>query len=760
MKIVYGKNLTPEQTNIVWEISKKCGITFETARLLFYRNVTTIEKARTFLNAGKEQFYNPFDLSGMADAVKRISLAKERAENVLIYGDYDADGICATAVTYYCLKSFGISAQYTVPEREEGYGLNVEKIDKLNEFKKIDLIITVDCGISDTEKIDELLSKGYDVIVTDHHEIPDTLPNCTVINPKLENQDYPFNGLAGCGVAFKLGTALIGSNAYEYLDIVALATLADSMDLIDENRAITIEGLKIFNNDIRPCFRALLSDSGKNVTAQTLIYALAPRINAGGRMGDAYSAMKLLTSNSDTEIAFLSEKLNTYNLERQAYCDSVYKKAKEIIIENKLYKKEIILVKHADWQIGVIGIVAARLVEEFARPVIVFAEDNGKLKGSCRSVENFNIYEVLEQAKDYFIAFGGHSQAAGLTILKENFLKLERTLCGIIKEKYGEISHEKEMYVDWDITGVNDLRFVRELAKLEPFGVGNRKPYFTVNANKLELSTMKNNPSHYTFNVNNLSVINFNGIGDLFELELPINKTLIIEFSYSLFKGREYIKGILKKYVTDYSSVEALQKFLFQNEVRKLKCAQKFFDDNTKLDTINVSVRQGFGTLYVLNDISNLKRFELKNLNIYINKLPENNFTNSVLICPDYIPNGFDRVIYLDNPILLINSDAKTYINQDHVENTTFSGVELERTVFGRIFSNLKKLSGVRYFSALELYEYTDKSFDFKTFAVAVEVLLELEILIVKNDSIYVDNQKTNQLTNSKIYNTISLYGR
>ena len=758
MKIVYGKNLTPEQSNLVWEISKNCSISFETARLLFYRNITSVQDAKRFLNAGKEQFYNPFDLSGVKEAVDRITFAKEKNQNVLIYGDYDADGICSTATLYYCLKDFGINARFTVPEREEGYGLNVEKIECLNKIEKIDLIITVDCGVSDGEKIEILKQKGYDVIVTDHHEVPKVLPNCIVINPKAPNQKYPFNGLAGCGVAFKLGSALIREKAYDYLDIVALATFADSMDLVDENRAIVVEGLKIFNENIRPCFKMLLQDTTKTITSQTLVYAIAPRINAGGRMGDAESAMKLLTSSNYEEISILADKLNVYNIERQACCDLVYEKAKEIIASNKLYKKEIILVKHPDWQVGVIGIVAARLVEEFSRPVIVFAEDNGNLKGSCRSVGNFNIYEILEKAKDLYIAFGGHSQAAGLTISKENFLRLEKTLCNLIKEKSDEISYEKEIFVDWEVNSFDNFSFAKEISLLEPFGVGNRKPYFSIVANKLNLVPMKNNSSHYTFNVDEFSLIDFNGDNDVFELQLPLKKTLIFELNYSVFKGREYVKGFLKDYVLDYSNLSSLDEFLFEEEVKKIKTSQNIYSLGD-INAIDVSVRQGFGTLYVLNDFRNLTKFELNNVNVYINNIPENNFQNSVLVCPKYIPTGFDRIIYLDNPIFLLETNVKSYVNQENVKNNLFSNINLDREVYIEIFSLIKKYSGINVTSSTELYKYFGENFDFKTFVVAVEVFMELGILYSQNGHIFVDNQKTSQLTNSKIYNTISLYG-
>ena len=227
MKIVYGKNLTEEEISVVSNIALECGVLFDTARLLFYRNVDTVEKAKVFLNSNKNRLHNPYLLDGVREAVDRLILAKEKGQNVLIFGDYDADGVCATAVLYNALKDFGIIAKKTIPEREDNYGLNLNIVNKFNDEERIDLLITVDCGISDSDKIEEIKKLGIDVIVTDHHEPPEELPDCIKINPKINGQAYPFKELCGAGVAYKLSYALIGEKANKNLDFVALATIAD-----------------------------------------------------------------------------------------------------------------------------------------------------------------------------------------------------------------------------------------------------------------------------------------------------------------------------------------------------------------------------------------------------------------------------------------------------------------------------------------------------------------------------------------------------
>ena len=337
MRIVYNKQLNSSEEQTVRTIAHECGILYDTARLLFYRNIDTVEKAKLFLSPSKSHFHDPFLLSGMNDAVNRLYLAKQRGENVLIFGDYDADGVCATTVLHLALKDFGIDARYTLPERDDGYGLNISIIEKLRAEKDVDLIVTVDCGISDYEKIEQLKSTGIEVIVTDHHQPPEIIPNCVCINPKIVGQAYPFSELCGAGVAYKLAYALIGDRADKYLDFVATATVADSMDLVGENRDIVAEGLKLFEEPyIRPCFKQLLGDNSKQISATTLAFGIAPRINAGGRMGDAKCSLKLFTTDDQNEIYDLVVKLNEYNVARQQGCDDIYREAKEKILKSIL----------------------------------------------------------------------------------------------------------------------------------------------------------------------------------------------------------------------------------------------------------------------------------------------------------------------------------------------------------------------------------------------------------------------------------------
>ena len=400
MQIVYDGIINKEEGGVISALAVKCGLSFDTARLLYCRKIDTEEKIKAFLNPDKSGFISPFLLNGISDAVERIIKASENKENVFIFGDYDADGVCATSVLYYCLRKIGIKAKCFVPEREDGYGLNVDIISRFNQENKIDLLITVDCGISDREKVEEIKKLGIDVIVTDHHEPPEILPDCITINPKIAGQRYNFTELCGTGVAYKLGYAVIGDLADEYLDLVALATVSDSMELVGENRNIVSEGLKLFNSNMRYAFKAILGDNDKAVTAQTLAYNLAPKINAGGRMGDANCSLKLFLSESMGETADLAEKLKAYNLNRQIACDEIYREAKAMAISTGAVKNPIIMVYNKEWKTGFIGIAAARLVEEYARPTIVFAESGGFLKGSARSVDGINVHDVIASAKD------------------------------------------------------------------------------------------------------------------------------------------------------------------------------------------------------------------------------------------------------------------------------------------------------------------------------------------------------------------------
>lgn len=756
MKIVYGKELSFEQESIVKDIAVQCGVMYDTARLLFYRNQDSVEKAKRFLNPNKSGLHNPFLLSGMSDAVERILKAKVNNESVIIFGDYDADGVCASSVLYYSLIEYGIKdVRVYVPEREEGYGLNVDTILSFNKSKKVDLVITVDCGISDCDKIDELLKMGIDVLVTDHHEPPEELPNCITINPKLNGQLYPFNGLCGAGVAYKLSSALIGELADKHLDLVAVATIADSMDLIDENRDIVYLGLKLINGNCtqRLAFKYLLGDNVKEVTAQTVAYSIAPKINAGGRMGDAKTALELFTATNPNSIFDLAVKLNSYNVARQAECDKIYNGSKEIIKKYSLNKRTIIMVKNREWNAGFVGVVAAKLAEEFARPVIVFAGQGENLKGSARSVEGINIYDAVSSAKDLTVSYGGHSQAAGIGVSEKNFLAFEKAVEKYIKENYGKIKYEQKAYADWEMDKEISLQFAREMELLEPFGVGNRRPTFTLSAKSINSQPLRSGSNHYSFNTSVIEMLDFNGQNHVDILHVPLSKKLLFEVNISTFRGRQSIKGYLRAISCDYSDFSQIKTHIFVNELKKLT-TQK--GDVKRVNCYNFNEQDG--TIYVLSDPSNLSEFpEVSKMPMHLFEVAVKNYNDCVIISPKEIPEGYDNVVYLDKPLQALSNVQNALLLSDICGYKFIDELTTERGEFVRLYNKLCLLNNKNFISTASFSERHASGENPLQLAFVIEVFMELGIFEVKN-GVFSHNEKVkNTLTNSTLYSKIDL---
>ncbi len=751
MKIIYGKTLTDEQFNIVVKISEECGIMFDTARLLFNRNIDSVKKAKEFLSPGKHRFLNPFNLLGMKEAVERISRAKENGENVLVFGDYDADGICATSVLYCCLKDFGIDARMCVPEREEGYGLNVEKILTLNNEQKIDLLITVDCGISDFEKIEQLKGYNIDVIVTDHHEPPENLPRSICINPKISGQKYGFSELCGAGVAYKVGYALIGEEADKYLDFVSIATVADSMELIGENRDITFCGLKLFNNEktLRTAFKYLLGDNHKQVNAQTIAYTIAPRINAGGRMGDANTALKLFTEKDEALLFDYATKLCEYNIARQAECDRIYKEAKTKITLNNLDDNSVILVADDGWKTGFVGIVAARLVEDYCRPVIVFAGYDGYYKGSARSVEGVNIYEAINNSKDLLIAYGGHSQASGVSVEKEKFNEFSKAVNIFVEQNRVDSDTTQKVFAEWNIERPVNIRFAKEIEMLEPFGVGNKRPLFTTDVNQVDSIPLKPGSLHYSYKTPVLEMLDFCGEKNVMPLSLPVKKKIVFELNYSVFKSRESVKGYVRSVNICSENFESIKYNIFSEQLKCLLCDEKEgVKEATEEDFILNSK-----TVYVINDPQNLTNYpNLKNLPVSI--FTRTGKGQEIIISPN-CSFECEKIIYLDIPMQYINHQGEVKRYGNLIGYKAIDNVSTDRGEFARVFSKLVALSGKifkdsanfakKYFDGENLYQII----------FVIEVFCELKIFKITNGKFVYDQKVKNALTNSKVYSKI-----
>lgn len=459
-------------------------------QILQGRGVCTEDEQASFLNPTKEQMHSPYLLNDMEQAVKRIQEARAKGEHIVIYGDYDVDGITSTSILYMFLKSRGYSVSYYIPHRiEEGYGLNQGALQQIGTYAQ--LVITVDTGIAAVEEVAYAATIGLDVIITDHHECQEVLPKAyCILNPKRPDTTYPFEALAGVGVTFKLVHALalaedVEEVIWRYIDIVALGTVADVVPLEGENRVITSLGFKQMTNSVHQGVRALLdvlqTDSTK-ITSNMIGYQLAPRINAAGRVAHAKVGVMLLTTEDANEAKTIATLLDEENKKRQEMEQNILIEAEQYIEDYvDTHQEKVIIVAGKGWHHGVIGIVASRIMGKYYKPTIVLTEEEGVYSGSARSVEGFSIFDALTSAKAHLVRFGGHEMAAGLS--------LEASALDAFKQQinaYAEPLLTKELLtpsleVDLhiDLTDVT-LALCQEIETLEPFGVSNRAPVFAI----------------------------------------------------------------------------------------------------------------------------------------------------------------------------------------------------------------------------------------------------------------------------------------
>lgn len=455
------------------------------ARLLAVRGITTAQAARQFLFGGVEQFHDPFLLKGMRQAVDRIQQALARGEKIRVYGDYDADGISSTTLMVKLMKRLGADFDTYIPHRiHEGYGLNREALEQARNNGTA-LIVTVDTGISARDEIAYAKELGMDVVVTDHHEPPELLPDAAaLVNPKQPGCPYPCKELAGVGVAFKLAHALLGEPPLEWLEWAAIGTVADLMPLVDENRLIVKLGLAQMKNTSSPGLRALFGVAGVDRQAVTEVhigFSLAPRINASGRMNHANLAVKLLTTDDDLQAELLAQELDALNKERQKLVEEIVKEAMAQVEERQLANRRVIIVMGTGWNVGIVGIVASKLLEKFYRPAIVLAVDpeTGLAKGSARSIAGFDIHQALTESADLLDHFGGHQAAAGLTLSAGRVNELEERLERLAQEWLTDEELVPIIAADLACSlEETPLAIIEQLAQLAPFGSGNPAPRF------------------------------------------------------------------------------------------------------------------------------------------------------------------------------------------------------------------------------------------------------------------------------------------
>lgn len=484
-----------ENNELAEKISKKFNISGLLAKILVNKGITEDEQIQIFLNPTRKNFYDPFLLTDMEKAVDRIIKCINEKESIVIYGDYDVDGITSTTVLKKFLEARGIKVYYYIPNRlDEGYGLNKDAIDTIVKEYDSKLLITVDCGISGVDEVEYLNELGIETIITDHHEPLEILPCAyAVIDPKIEGNKYPFNQLAGVGVVFKLIQAIsIKLNLEEkeylkYLDLVCVGTISDIVPLVDENRVIAKLGLKLVEVTKNLGLRSLLQSSGySQINSNTISFGIAPRINACGRMGFAENALELFLTDDVNRSYELTNKLNEYNKERQEKEKAIFEKAIKLIEKNKEDEKNAIIVASENWHHGVIGIVASKITEMYFKPSILLCIEGNNCKGSGRSIPGIDLHEVLCECSKNLEKYGGHAMAVGLStnIQKLNDFKedVEKYLS---QTEIGKIQQVINIDATVNLKEIN-INTVKELTALEPFGEANKMPIFVFKNLKID----------------------------------------------------------------------------------------------------------------------------------------------------------------------------------------------------------------------------------------------------------------------------------
>lgn len=753
--------LTEEQSVQAAEIEAACGLHALTARILVSRGADTPEKARRFLNPSASHFLSPFLLRGMDVLVRKIRDVKDSGGTISVYGDYDADGIGAASILTGALTEFGVRARAHIPERADGYGMRIPLLERILQEDSPSLLITVDCGVSNREEAAYVLSRGVDIVITDHHELPDELPECTVINPK-NRDDYPYDNLCGAGVAFKIACALLGKKAYKYLDIAAVSTVADSVPLTGENRDIVAEGLKRINWTPRRAISNLLSVKKEHVKAHTLAFTVAPRVNAAGRMGDAACALELFTETDPDRIDALSERLQGYNAERQRRSEELQKTAMEMLAA-KGACDDVILLYGAGWEQGTIGIVAARLADRFARPVILFTARDGMLKGSARAPGKFNVYNALYACRDLLSTFGGHAQAAGVSLREENFPAFRERICAYAAEHYTPEDFVPVVRVTADV--MPDLELARELERLEPCGVGNPRPLFALCGRDLSVRPMKQGSPHAVITDHGKELVWF-GAGDgMADLAGDRDKTIFYECGINSYLGVESVRGTVQGLLLSGAGGERSGLRRFANLLSSAAAGRGealigYGSETETAERIRAArSKSRYGLLVLGAEAPEGTLAEaVKGMETEYFRPASGDVGNAMVLSPD--PNAdfslYREIIYLETPAGCGNPSlcGKTaFANRDRSALDLLRDLDTSRETMGRIYLSMK-----RAFPGKNVYEAAllQTEFPARQFLFAELVFLELGLIAEGAAGFTLIRGKKTELARSAMYSAVA----
>ncbi len=735
-----------------------------------------------YLNPTEADFHNANLFTDIDKIVEKINNAVENKKRILVYGDYDCDGICATTILYLYLKSINANVNVFIPNRfENGYGISVDAIDEIvNEYQP-ELIITVDLGITAIEEVEILKQEGIDIIITDHHLPLAEVPDCLLLDPKYNNEAYGFDALCGTGVAMKLVEALAGrGEANRYLDLCAIATIGDIVPLVGENRAIARLGINKINRD--ECLKSISFIKKKleieEITSTDISFKIVPRLNACGRMDNAIKVFEFLIEDNENELEFKYNEIESDNNLRLASID----KGNKVIdkkLENYDLNKMAILIE-GDFHEGVIGILASRVCHEYNKPTIIFTKtEEGTLKGSGRSIDCVDLHKIISELRFMLENFGGHKMAVGVEIAPENFNEFEKLLNEKIAEEVS-ISDFVKQDNHFDIE-INDddfsFSFLEQIKMLEPFGCENEKPVFAIKQEGMITQPISEKSfKHYkAFTKKNNPVVCFNYHKGIDALKSESEKYILVDLLENSYKGKSNVNAYIKSvFVTKPKLPENNQDAVLVALYNKYCSIFDFNNlenyhiesDLTKIVKAKFS-ESDFGTLVVATNSSDLKRLEGMDLSKFYSVMTNKNGQNTVLVRPSGVYNlddvkGYKNIIFLSK----FFNEEHLYFSQKHnvYESDKLSKISVvlskERDVFARVYKHICNFVSVKANDVIELA----KKLSIKEQSVSVEQILFSMIVFMELNFIEFDevlNQivickaKKMELSNSKFLNSV-----
>lgn len=751
---------------LIADIAAKTGLPKILAELVVARGYDTAEKAAAFLTPDPSALSSPYSLAGTEDAVRLIEKHSANGK-ILVFGDYDCDGIGASAILSIALREHGADAEVFIPTRtEDGYGLSEYALKRAYDKYKPTLLVTVDCGIGSIGEIRLAHELGMETVVTDHHEPMATLPDSVIINPKTQTDAEE---LCGAGVAFMLVRALYGDEyAMRFIDICAVSTIADLVPLTGDNRIIAACGLKALSSGkVRYGLKALLEIAGHKrgypVKSGDVAFKLAPRLNASGRLSTAEKSYRLLTTDDKATVDMLAAELDRENKERQDLCNKTIAEARRMLLEYDLTHNRIIVLHNDGWEGGVVGIAAAKIAEEFSRPTVLFVTQNDVLKGSCRSIKGVNIYEVLAAAKEAIIQFGGHTMAAGLSVRPEELERFTAIANAYIKATYTDEYFLPSYDYDAELA-VSDLTtdFATKLELLEPFGMGNPRPVFKTAFRRMLFERIKTH-AHIKSKLNAVSeLVAFNELGNKEILNSPMLKNVFYTVDKEEFRGRETLRcvyrgmQIVEAVPPDAEIIaRAAAAFIPKRELKRVSRAYCGYDET-------------FGRLLIAFTPATFAalRREYPSYLVATGQLVGDNPYNTILIAParDNFYGYYSVIEVFDTPPAAFVSDLKAeysaeIIVHNNAPEYASESMPLDRDKLLGLFSFIKAYAKDRNFTNIHDVYYTlslkGYSAAFPVFETGYCILTEIGVIFIDKDNYLRVNAGKKDLSESKILKLI-----